>query len=98
MIIALVDISRIRCSAQSMFRKAQTKAWIIIRKSNSPVSHMKTYDLHQFAANGTVPIGWHRFEAADDEAALDIAQALAILPPMELWEDGILIKRWEQDR
>jgi hypothetical protein len=59
---------------------------------------METYELHHFAGDGKLPIGWHRFEAADDEAALEIAEALAILPPMELWRDNFLVKRWEQVR
>ena len=56
---------------------------------------MRTYDLYMFAADGKVIQGWHKFEAADDDAALAIAKALVKQPPVELWRESILVKKWE---
>ena len=56
---------------------------------------LKNYDLYLFAADKDLICGWHRFEAADDKAALDVADALVIRPPAELWHEITLVKRWE---
>ena len=58
--------------------------------------HIKTYDLYLFASDGGVILGWHSFEARNDEAALEIAQPLVTQPPVELWQDSTLVKRWDQ--
>jgi hypothetical protein len=55
-----------------------------------------TYDLYMFAPEGEVVIGWHRFDADTDEAAVDLAQGLAQQPPLELWKDDVLVRRWEK--
>lgn len=55
---------------------------------------MKTYDLYLFAADWKIILGWHKFDASDDEAAIEVAQALVNQPPVELWRDGLLVKRW----
>lgn len=57
---------------------------------------MKTYDLYLLANDREILLGWHSFEAANDEAAIEIAQALVTQPPAELCRDGALVKRWEQ--
>jgi hypothetical protein len=59
---------------------------------------MKTYDLYLFAPDGKVIRGWHKFEASDDEAAIETAQALVRQPPVELWQQSMLVKRWETAR
>lgn len=58
--------------------------------------HMKTYDLYLFAGDRQVILGWHSFEAENDEAALEIAQPLVTEPPVELWQDSTLVQRWER--
>lgn len=55
---------------------------------------MKTYDLYMFAADGEVILGWHSFDAADERAALEIAEGLVQQPPAELWQDSTLVRRW----
>ena len=59
---------------------------------------MMTYDLYLFAPDGKVIRGWHKFEASDDEAAMENAQALVRQPPVELWRDSLLVKRWDDAR
>ncbi len=56
---------------------------------------MRTYDLYMFAAEGQVIQGWHKFDAADDHAAIAIATALVKHLPVELWRESVLVKRWE---
>ena len=56
---------------------------------------MKTFDLYLFAPEGKMILGWHKFEAADDEAAIENARGLVTQPPVELWRENMLVKRWE---
>ena len=56
---------------------------------------MQTYDLYMFASGQAILLGWHRFEADDDEAAVALADGLAKHPPLELLRDGVLVKRWD---
>ena len=56
---------------------------------------LKSYDIYLFAADKDVICGWHRFEAVDDKAALDVAEALVIRQPAELWQEITLVKRWD---
>jgi hypothetical protein len=56
---------------------------------------MSTYDLYQFASDQDLILGWHKFDAEDDEAALAIGEGLAQQAPLELWQDNRLVKRWE---
>lgn len=57
---------------------------------------MKTYDLYLFSPGREVISGWHSFEAAQDEGALEIADGLVKQPPAELWRDSVLAKCWER--
>ena len=56
---------------------------------------MITYDLYQFASDQELILGWHKFDAEGDEAAMAIGNALAQQAPLELWQDSRLVKRWE---
>ena len=56
---------------------------------------MKTYDLYMFASGQAILLGWHRFEAVDEAAAIELAGGLARHPPLELHCEGLLIKRWD---
>ena len=58
---------------------------------------MRTYDLYMFAPDGKVIQGWHKFESADDDAAIAIAKALVKQPPVELWRESVLVKKWESE-
>ena len=56
---------------------------------------MKNYDLYLLAEDRGVILGWHSFEAEDDKAAVEIAKPLITQPPVELWLEGNLVKRWD---
>ncbi len=59
---------------------------------------LKAYELYLFAPDGKVVVGWHSFDAKDDEAAAEIADGLAQQALLELWQGSTLVKRWEQQR
>ena len=59
---------------------------------------MKTYDLYMFLSESNLIGGWHSFEAESDGAAIEVAEGLAQQFPLELWQEGSLVKRWEQPR
>lgn len=59
---------------------------------------MKTYDLYLFDVGPETLLGWHSFVAADEKTALEIAQALVLQPPAELWQEGRIVKRWDPGR
>lgn len=61
--------------------------------TNSP--WVQTYDLYLFAPDEKVIAGWHRFEADDDETAVEIAEGLAQQAPLELWQADKLVRRWD---
>ena len=56
---------------------------------------MTTYDLYVLDADSGVILGWHKFEVDDDNAAIEMAQALVRQPPAELWRGDLLVKKWE---
>jgi len=59
---------------------------------------MKIYDLYLFVPDTEVIGGWHKFDAASDEAAIEVAQGLAHEAPLELWRESTLVRRWEEPR
>ena len=59
-------------------------------------SSLKIYDLYLLARDRGVILGWHSFEAEDDQAAIEIASRLVTQPPVELWLEGNRVKRWDQ--
>ena len=59
---------------------------------------LKTYDLYLLDPDSRLAIGWHKFDAASDEAAIELAQPLAIRPPGELWQAEKLVRNWEPER
>ena len=59
---------------------------------------LKTYDLYLLDPDSRLTIGWHKFDAASDEAAIELAQPLTIQPPGELWQAEKLVRNWEPER
>jgi hypothetical protein len=53
------------------------------------------YDLYRYDPAGNIVVGWHRFEADDDDHALRISEELATHPPAEIWRDQRIVKRWD---
>jgi hypothetical protein len=60
--------------------------------------HLKTYDLYLLDPDSRVALGWHKFDAASDEAAIQLARPLIIQPPGELWQAEKLVMNWERER
>ena len=56
---------------------------------------MKVYDLYFYGDSNEVIIGWHAFQAPDDETAINVALALAQPVRMELCRDSEIVKRWD---
>ena len=53
------------------------------------------YDIYVYEPDRDVIIGWNEFEALDDEVAIGTTLSLQLAPPVELWADSKLVKRWE---
>ena len=60
--------------------------------------YLKTYDLYLLDPDSRLSIGWHKFDAASDKAAIELAQPLTIRPPGELWQADKLVRNWEPER
>jgi hypothetical protein len=60
--------------------------------------NLKTYDLYLLDPDSRLPIGWHKFDAASDKAAIELAHPLTIRPPGELWQAEKLVRNWEPER
>jgi hypothetical protein len=58
----------------------------------------KTYDLYLLDPDSRVALGWHKFDAASDKAAIELAQPLITQPPVELWQAEKLVRTWEPER
>lgn len=60
--------------------------------------HLKTYDLYLLDPDRRVVLGWHKFDAASDEAAIELAQPLITQSPVELWQAEKLVRNWQSER
>jgi hypothetical protein len=39
-------------------------------------------------------VGWHKFEAENDDAAIEIAEGLVRQTASQLWQEERLVKHW----
>jgi len=64
-----------------------------------PVSRsFERYDVYMFGNASDVLVGWHKFEANNEAAAISVAIALAQSQRMELWHGDILVRSWSRPK
>ena len=56
---------------------------------------MRRYDLYMYSDSTNVIVDWQKVEAHSLDAAMQIALRRQKQAPMELWQEGRLIRRWE---
>jgi len=56
---------------------------------------LKTYDLYVLDPDSRVALGWHKFNAPSDKAAIETAQALITQTPVGLWQAEKLVRAWQ---
>lgn len=57
---------------------------------------IKRFDLYRLSPESGLILDWQKIEARDEEAALRQAGSFAGELPIELWHDGVLVKRWDR--
>ena len=61
-----------------------------------PAAANRRFDLYRLSPESGLILDWKKIEAEDEEAALRQADSRGGEPPMELWHEGVLVKRWDR--
>jgi hypothetical protein len=66
------------------------------RPGVTPTAAIRRFDFYRLSPESGLILDWQKIEASDEEAALRHADSLGGEPPMELWHEGVLVRRWDR--